>query len=504
MRDQATINDLLQQCIAQYAGQRPDYYGYAGECLSLAKRWVDIVKNGNLNGQMQAPASSDGWGSGYWSNPPVLIGELFDRQGYDPNADYPAGSLFVNVRSHHIGILVSNNPGQATATVFEANADPDGSPAHTAQRSKSRIDGILVIKVAAPPPPAPAVTHHVTDYSAPIKYLVGEGHNKWDLSGNTFADVAAHPVDTAGPNKVITVTAVLHIIGSDLEQYQYYLEDRNNLQGWNSQDCSPYVEPPKPYQAPAAPLPIPQVNYYDLQTTVAYFDTATDAQKDINAKGTVNKGKYVLLKSDGMARQITKNNADTVTYWINDLDNKVPEVAATPTLPVDPPAPKTEPVNDTSATSTIIADVTPIKQAKPVEWGWLNPDHSPTVFRYKGTTPVPIKDLEGLKPSLTMNAGLQGPISRYTMVNGTEYLIPDSEFKKGNAYGIPSMLMEPLDLPQKVEYQATQTEEKWLTYLETGFSSARRLITDITPMQLDKAAYRTKQLIDGFKAGRKK
>jgi hypothetical protein len=68
------------------------------------------------------------------------------------------------------------------------------------------------------------------------------------------------------------------------------------------------------------------------------------------------------------------------------------------------------------------------------------------------------------------------------------------------------MLMEPISesRPQQVIQDVRTAEETWLQYLETGFNSARRLITDITPVQIDKAAYRTKQLIDGFKAGRKK
>jgi hypothetical protein len=153
MATQAQIDSLLQQFMHRYNGQKPDYWGYPGECLSLNKRWVDILVNGRLDGPMQAPASNNGYGTGYWVSPPALINQLFVKQNYDPNASYPAGSMFTYMSSGHIGIMMNNQPGSGTALVYQQNADPDGSPAHLAQRAKSRINGILVLKVDAPAPP---------------------------------------------------------------------------------------------------------------------------------------------------------------------------------------------------------------------------------------------------------------------------------------------------------------------------------------------------------------
>jgi hypothetical protein len=103
---------------------------------------------------MGAPASTNGYGDGYWKDAPATGREFFDPQPYDPNATYPLGSLFVNTRSHHIGTLKDNQPGHPTASSM--NRTPTlTAPAHEAQRDKSRIDGILVLRVAPAAPPAP-------------------------------------------------------------------------------------------------------------------------------------------------------------------------------------------------------------------------------------------------------------------------------------------------------------------------------------------------------------
>lgn len=169
---QAQINDLLNQTMNRYNGQKPDYWGYPGECLSYGKRWLDVLKNGRLDGPMQAPSAANGFGSGYWITPPALVQELFIKQDYDPNASYPAGSLFVRTDTGHIGIMLDNQPGQSTALVSEQNADPDGSPVHLFQRLKSRINGILVIKVDAPitqPAPTQGAIEMIADTNQAVQ-----------------------------------------------------------------------------------------------------------------------------------------------------------------------------------------------------------------------------------------------------------------------------------------------------------------------------------------------
>lgn len=499
MRNQQEIDSLLQQLIAQYAGQRPDYYGYAGECLSLVKRWVDVVRNGNLNGAMGAPPSTDGWGSGYWSQPPEVISELFEKQGYDGNAIYPAGSLFVNVRTHHIGILLDNQPGSNYAHVFQQNANPDGSAAHTGDRLKANIDGILVLKVAAP---QPVVTHQITDYSSPIKYNVAEGYNEWDLSGNTFAEVASHPVDTAGPNKVIDVQAVLHIQGSDLEQYQYYLEDRNSLRGWNSADCSPYVAPAKPYQPPAKPIEIPGVTYYTvLPDVIKSYATADDAKRD-NPTGVKAKGQYIELQRDGQAVKLVKSNSDiNGDFWVNDYENKVDKPAA-PALPV-----VSQPV-DAPPILTQVVNITPTPTADKLNYGWIRDDHQPVWFHTLNVSPQVFKDLEHpdtVSPaSLPANKNVR--FSMWTQKGNVTYFIPTLSVAQGNRHGIPETILHEIgpDLPQPNILTTVEEDTKtWFDFIETEGKRAYTLIRDITPVKISQTTVKAKQFIDGFKAGRK-
>lgn len=156
---QAEANQLLDQFKAVYAGQKADYYGYLGECLSLNKRWLDTLINKSVpglnKGKQQAPASGNGKGSGYYTNFANLpaLHPYFTPEPWNPAKTYPRGSMVVYSPTSHIAIY--ENSGATAATVFEQNADPDSSAAHTAQRGNSRIDGILILKIDAPAPPAP-------------------------------------------------------------------------------------------------------------------------------------------------------------------------------------------------------------------------------------------------------------------------------------------------------------------------------------------------------------
>ena len=245
MKTQAEVNQLLDQLTNHYNGSKPDYWGYPGECLSYVKRWYDTLRNGVVAGAMTAPVSTNGYGSGWFVTPPAGVLELFDKQGYNPSAQYPRGSLFTFSGSGHIGILLDNQPSSATALVSECNADPDGSPVHSAQRSKARIDGVLVLRVAPPPPSAPLWT--VTPI--PDKLVkVHQGHRKWNLGNATFAEVASNPITVSGDSEVFTARGILH--HREIPQYNYYVEDVNTPHGWNVLDCMDYYVPPPP---PAAP-----------------------------------------------------------------------------------------------------------------------------------------------------------------------------------------------------------------------------------------------------------
>lgn len=490
MRPQPEINNLLDQFIGQYAGTRPDYWGWAGECLSTVKRWVDVVRNGHLNGVMQAPNSTDGWGSGYWIQPPQLITELFDKQAYDPNAHYPAGSLFVNVRSHHIGILLDNQPGDVAALVFESNADPDGSAAHSGLRDKSRIDGILVLRVAPPPP---RITRQITDFSSPIQYVVGTGHHKWNLAYDDFSSVKDNPVDMAGDNRIITAVAVLQ--HSAFPQYQYYLENRNVLQGWNALDCAPYTPPPKPYVPPAPPVTVPGVTYYEvLPDVIKYYDTAADAKQDRNAKGVKAKGNYIELMRDGMAIKLVKSNSEVRgDFWINNFDNVLPRPV--PSQPVDVVTPANEPVDPPAPTSP----VEPPASAPKLQFELIQP----VMLTADLDAPRTFPDLENPKnPNIiSLTPGKAIEYSMRTRKDGNTYYIPMFSMKRGWRHGVPETVLRDtsahapvLDYNRDGRTDLKDPVDAWMDFLEYGSKHFRTVTEKATKF----AATGGRKFIDGI------
>lgn len=392
MRPQQEIDNLLQQAIAQYAGQRPDYYGYAGECLSLAKRWVDIIRNGHLNGPMGAPPSPDGWGSGYWVNPPALISDLFDKQPYNPNADYPAGSIVVNVSTHHIMVLLHNNPGNALATVFEQNADPDGSAAHTANRDKSRIDGVLVLKVAAPVsagPPYDVIVH----FDPPKLVKVKPGSSKWGMNYDNLTAMEAHPVNTATDDTIVEVeNEVHHHTGGD------YYRAANDPDGWNVVDCDPYITPAAPPPPPPAPsviktpnVPIQKAEKYTLLTAVPSFTTQGGAQNHAGTAKVLEAGEYYVWDSKDSTKLLGTSNTKRPNpeTWVNVTDNVKPvPVVVKVTPPPEPVPPKVVEVIKQAATH--------IPPARDYSWqkiAFFNPNRTPVRYVSTNGAPYDVYDL---------------------------------------------------------------------------------------------------------------
>lgn len=435
MRPQSQIDDLLQQLIGQYAGQRVDYYGFAGECLSLGKRWFDVVSNGHLNGPMMAPPAA-AWGSDWWAIPPEAISSLFDKVAYDPNASYPAGSIGVNTATHHVFILINNNPGHPTATVFEQNADPDGSAAHSAQRLKSMIDGVLVIKAATPALPDPYTAHW---YAAPVDKVIKVNTHRYDLK--SYRDITAMAQNPVGPayagDRFSAAGIADHVDG-----HQYYFTADASTTGWEVNDCTDYVAPAPVYTPPAAPVNVPKITYYDLVTTVMWFRSSQNANDRYNAQGTLDKAQYIELKRDGNAVQVVRNNTDKTTYWINDKDNVLLQAEAA-----------TAPVVATVMESPTVNVVAPVVEVTvPVDTGVLptvthpkpqylpiREDRQPIRLTSTNTVPVPMKDLEekwlkygkyNLPPKQTAE------YTMYTIIGGKEYWIPDEYREKGYYFGV--------------------------------------------------------------------
>lgn len=528
MRPQQEIDNLLNQLMATYNGQRVDYWGYPGECLSYNKRWLDTLRNGHVGGHMEAPASTNGYGSGYYANPPEAVRQYFNPEPYNPNIQYPRGSMFTFSGSGHIGILLDNQPGAPTAKVTQQNADPDGSPVKVAQRSKSRIDGVLVIKVAAPPPLPPPVPQGppyqiVETYPQGRLFKVIPGKNKWGMNFDNYPAMAAHPVNTSDENTLITVhEKLLHNIG------YYYYRTAGDPDGWNTLDCIEFVPPPPPppvYIPPAAPLVVPKINYYELKTTVPYFKSATDAKRDVNALSTIDKGQYILLKEDEHARHITKKNTDKESYWINDLDNKEPvppptpiptvmqpEVPVQPTLPVDaPPTDITLPVDTGSPIPTPVESPNfPLNSPKP-QYLWLRSDMQSTRLTSTNSIAIPIHDLEGKYPKQMFPAKRTEDYSMYAEVGNKVYYIPDRCRVKGWMYGIEESFLTDLPEPSIFDRDAdgrndiAETGGLILDFIATTGNRTWQTVQKlVTSPKVIEAKQRVGKSIDGFKTRSKK
>lgn len=497
MRTQADINDLLQQLINSTAGQKVEYYGYAGECLSLAKRWLDVIRNGHLNGPMGAPPSA-AWGSDYWRVPPAAVQELFDPKPYDPNISYPRGSMFVNTASHHIGILLDNQPGSGTARVYEQNADPDGSPAGDKQRAKSRIDGVLIIRTALPV----EVPLYTTQSIDPKQVQVNAGSRKWNLAHGNFIDVVNNPITTATSGEVFIARAILH--HREIPQYNYYLEDPNTPHGWNVLDCSDYVAPyvaPKPPEAPAAYIPAEK---YELATTVPYYKDSDepfsvgylDALHSENPKGQLICGVYFVYgqRMNGMINLSVNNMKPGV--WINPKDNVIaPPIVDVVTQVVDPPPVVTQPtdVSDNSMPAT---------PAKPLYYEWLRGDRQPVFYHTLNVSPMRFKDLE--KPDTVAQAVLPpNKDVRFSMVvikNGMDYFIPTKSIEQGNRHGIPQTMLK--EVPQAGKFDTNHDGKvSYLDfidgisgYVDYGFKTFKPVIRKTQTFVKTNG----KQFIDGF------
>jgi hypothetical protein len=503
VRSQAEINSLLSQLMTKCNGEFVEYWGYPGQCLSLGKRWLDTLRNGYVYGPQASPASPNGTGSGYYSNVPAQVMEFFNPEPYNPGASYPAGSMFVNTASEHIGILLDNQVGSATAKVYEQNADPDHSPAHQVQRSKSRIDGILVIRVAIPTPP-PAPLYSVEPITAKLVRTNKSPTYKWGMNF-TFDYMKDHPVSQRPQGDIFTAVAIVH----HSDGYSYYKDDLNDPDGYNILDCDDYTPPAPVYVPPAAPVTVPKVTYYDLVTTVKYYGTAKGAQNDASPISTLDAGTYVLLASDGTARKLTKKNTDKETFWINDYDNKI---AATPPDPLPAPEiptlPTDAPPTDITLPTDSHTDAQPIAPAKP-QYYWIRPDKLPTRLTSTNDVPKRIYDLEGKYPPQWFPKHRTEDYSMFAVVDDKEYWLPDRTRNKGWMYGVDlDFLPEEEPIPQTALDRNANGRYDIIDIFDTGLGNfidfsnkyldgIKKAVTTVAP-KIGPTKQRINKAVDGF------
>lgn len=494
---QDDINNIVNGIVNTYTNQRIAYHGgYPGECTSPVKYYVE-----NVTGQ-QAPYMAndraDGWGTDF----PAELAPFFYHEAYQPGKAYPKGTVLM-WNSPHIAIVVYDN-GSNTIEVFEQNADPDGSPCKTASRTVNNayhsctyamIPIVVNPQPTPPPPPAPKYTV-IETYPQGKQIQLNKDTSLWGMNYE-FAYMVDHPVETGHKaGEIWTVTNKVH----HEDGYDYYRRD-GQVDGFNVADCDDYTPPAPPYVPPSAPVQVPGVTYYTIQPDVIkYYDTAADAKNDTNAKGVKAKGQYIELTRDGIAIKLVKSNSEVAgDFWINDFDNKPAEVvAAAPTLPVDPPKPVQETV-----------DVTPAPTAEKLSYGWIREDRQPVWFHTLNVSQQVIKDLE--HPDTVTPAGLPANknvrFSMWTKKGSVVYFIPTLSIQNGYRHGVPETLLHGIgpDLPHLSPVQTVEEDAKtWMDFIETEAKRTYTMIRDISPAKLSQATVKTKQFIDGFKAGRKR
>lgn len=308
-------------------------------------------------------------------------------------------------------------------------------------------------------PPAPsfslAVQPMVPEHTA-TRYQVRLGANKWNLDLADFNTIANSPVGTASadPSNPTYVWITDYLIRTDLPQYIYYLEDGNLHQGWNRDDLTIaplpiVVATPTVIKTPS--VVVPKAEKYTVLTKLMAFSTALDAMNKANYSGTdVQPGEYFVWSRDSNAINLTTDNVQNQSLWINSNDNVLPTVMAAavlqptapvPTLPVDPPPVHTEPIDP--PTPAPIADIKP--QAPKPQYHWIRDDKLPTKLISTNSVPVPMKDLEGKWEAKygkrLLPAHQTAEYSMYTVIGKTEFWIPDEWRNAGYLYGVDTAFL---------------------------------------------------------------
>lgn len=174
--------------------------------------------------------------------------------------------------------------------------------------------------VAEQTPPQP--TYQVTETYPTGKQvqLNKQPTNLWGM--NYHLDyMVDHPVEVHNQGEIWTVTNKVH----HENDYDYYRRD-DQVDGFNVLDCDDYTPPPQPYIPPSAPETAKPAEKYQLVTTLKYYNTLEDIQKDHNAAGTVSPRAdgYYVFGAVGIFKNLSTDNQIDQNKWINTLDNKKP------------------------------------------------------------------------------------------------------------------------------------------------------------------------------------
>lgn len=210
---QQQVTDAVNSIVNTYTGKAESYLGMdQGQCTVPVKYYVNALAGGTV-----APSTGDDRADGYYTNFPEPLGNYFAKQAYQAGIAYPKGTILI-WNSPHCAIVLSSD-GSNTVEVFEQNADPDGSPCHSASRTVNEAAhtciGALVPLITATPPPAAAPEPAPTPAKLPEGALNADSPPYKpivkDIPGYTNATNAANhtnPADTvkAGSNYFLFTT----------------------------------------------------------------------------------------------------------------------------------------------------------------------------------------------------------------------------------------------------------------------------------------------------------
>lgn len=458
----AVVNNFTGQRIAMPNGQ------YLGECTAPICWYLHYLE---LPIPPMHNNRADGWGV---SNPSELM-PFFTFEAFDVNKAYPRGSIIM-WDSPHIALVLADTAGDNYVTCFEQNADPDGAPCGTHTRvlnnAYHHATFAMIPKIEPDTPPPPPFTVEEIDPKQVITNK--QPTTMWGMNYGDLTAMLAHPIKQVDQGTVLTVVEKLHHNNG----YTYYRE-ANNVDAWNTLDCDDYTPPPpKPYEPPAAPVPMKRAPKVDIVTEVPYFATPANARNKYKEAGKLKAGSYYQISVENAMWNLSSDNMKDLQHWVNPSDNV-------------PPPPEPEPTPD------------PGHDTWKASYQSFNANRKPVKYVMMQTYTV--KDLAGTGVPRKIKQYTEVPIyGTFTASDGHLYgrlkLSIDTEWKYW--YGLP-MIPEVVELEQEIYNPETD--------VSTRIATKQLTVRDYEILALDKVERVAKtveslgaKFIDGITRRKKK
>lgn len=224
--------------------------------------------------------------------------------------------------------------------------------------------------------------------------------HRWNLDLPTTEAMVAAPLEELPQDEQLTVVG----LATHQNGYEYYLQDVNSHDGFNTLDCDPYVAPiitPPPYVPPAAPVVATPAETYTLLTSLPTYVKDTDAMSAVNSVGTLPAGTYYVWNKTGNIYQLGVDNShDPVNNWVDTGKNVAPIVVASPTLPV------------TDSASTVVGS-----------FKWFHPDDRHPE-EYEALKAIVVYDMVHSGTPIRISVGQTIEIYGHFVKDGHTYLRP--------------------------------------------------------------------------------